>query len=88
MADSLAATASAGDRGATLRALRDRIAKEIDLTNSARDVAALSRQLTEVLAEIESLPNPEKVSVADEIAKRRADRRAGAQSLPRPQVGK
>jgi hypothetical protein len=57
---SLEATARGGDRLATLRALRDRLAKEIDETRSARDVAALSRQLTEVLAEIEALAPPVK----------------------------
>lgn len=57
MSDSLARVASAGDRLKTLEALRDRIAEEIDRTRSARDVAALSRQLTDVLAQIEEI-NP------------------------------
>lgn len=57
---SLEATARDGDRLRTLRALRDRLAREIDETRSARDVAALSRQLTEVLAEIDDLAPPVK----------------------------
>lgn len=56
---SLASAASGGDRLGTLRALRDRIAREIDTTQSARDVAALSRQLTDVLAQIEDLEKKE-----------------------------
>lgn len=80
MADSLAAVAATGDRGETLRALRDRIATEIDKTASARDVAALSRQLTDVIELIDALPNTEAVSPSDEVASRRAARRSGSAS--------
>jgi hypothetical protein len=59
MSDTLADVASRGDRLETLRALRDRLARELDLTASARDVAALSRQLTDVLQQIEDLTDPE-----------------------------
>jgi len=55
---SLADTAKGGDRLATLRALRDLLATELDNTASARDVAALSRQMTEVLLQIEALAPP------------------------------
>lgn len=51
----LADVAARGDRLETLRALRDRLAREIDLTASARDVAALSNRLTDVLQQIEDL---------------------------------
>lgn len=51
----LADVAARGDRLETLRALRDRLAREIDLTASARDVAALSNRLTDVLEQIEDL---------------------------------
>lgn len=38
-----------------LEALRDRLAEEIEETGSARDLAALSRQLTDVMIQIEEL---------------------------------
>lgn len=52
---SIAEVAALGDRRETLRALRDRLSEEIDGTGSARDVAALSRQLTDVLSQIEAI---------------------------------
>ena len=45
------------DRRATLVALRDTIATTIDKSESGRDIAALSKRLMEVMAEIESLPD-------------------------------
>lgn len=55
----LADVASGGDRLKTLEALRDRLASEIDLTESARDVASLSARLTDVLVQIEDLTETE-----------------------------
>lgn len=72
-------TASSGDRLATLRSLRDLLAAEIEGCESTRDLAALVTRLQSVLSEIEALsPAEEKGDVVDEIAKRRAARRAGA----------
>lgn len=64
------ADAVTGSRLEALRALRDRLADDIDKTRSARDVAALSRQLTEVLEQIDDLapPEEEKDDLADLIA--------------------
>lgn len=71
--------ASAGDRLETLRVLRNTLAKQIDDSDSARDVAALSRQLTDVLEQIATLaPEKKAVDPVDEIAQRRAARGAGA----------
>lgn len=75
---SLSEIAKTGDRAETLRALRDRLAEEIEQTNSGRDLAALSRQLTEVLSQIADLPNGTVLSAADEIAARREQRRQAA----------
>lgn len=72
----LATVAAGNDRAATLRALRDRVARELDKTDSARDVAALSRQMTEVLAQLEAIPTGKEISAADEVAARRASRSA------------
>ena len=43
-----------GDRRASLIALRDAVAETIDAKDSARDIAALSKRLMEVMAEIDS----------------------------------
>lgn len=71
--------AATGDRLKALRALRDLLAVEIDTCSSARDIAALSRQFADVLAQIEKLAPPEqKGTPLDELAKRRAGRGAAA----------
>ena len=62
----VAPVATEGDQLNTLIALRDRLAHEMDVTRSARDVAALSRQLTEVLALIADLDKTEEEH--DELA--------------------
>ena len=83
--EGIAATAAKGDALATLRALRDRLADELDTCESARDVAALSQRLMDVLAQIDTLEKarPEaKGTVRDDIAKRRAQR-AAASKAPR-----
>jgi hypothetical protein len=74
----LTAVAASGDRLDTLRALRDTLASAIDATESARDLAALSRQLTDVLEQVaeceKAAPKP-KGTPLDELATRRAARR-------------
>lgn len=76
---SLHDVAAKGDRLDTLRTLRNRLAQQIDETDSARDVAALSRQLTDVLAQLaEAEPQTKAGDPVDEIAERRAARGAGA----------
>lgn len=60
-----------------LRALRDRLASELDSCESSRDVAALSARLVEVLkrvAEVEAKV-PAAKSALDEISDRRARRK-------------
>ena len=47
-----------GDRRTALVALRDAVAETIDAKDSARDIAALSKRLMEVMAEIDALPDP------------------------------
>lgn len=48
-----------GDKRATLIALRDKIAETIENCESGRDMASNSKRLMEVIAELESLPDPE-----------------------------
>ena len=62
----VAPVAAGGVHLDTLIALRNRLAHELDVTRSARDVAALSRQLTEVLGYIADLDNTEEEH--DELA--------------------
>jgi hypothetical protein len=79
MADTtpIAAAAETGDQAATLTSLRDRLAREIDQSDCARDIAALSRQLVDVMARIEAITKP-KVSAVDQLAKKRANRQRRA----------
>ena len=60
-----------GDRRASLVALRDAVAETIDAKDSARDIAALSKRLMEVMAEIDSLPDPEAEADPVEAARKR-----------------
>jgi hypothetical protein len=72
VAEGLSAVASGGDRGATLRALRDYLAFQIETCGAARDVAALTARLLDVLTQLDALPAPTKGTVLDELAERRA----------------
>jgi hypothetical protein len=51
--------ARSGDKRKTLIALRDKLAETIDNCDSGRDMAANSKRLMEVMAELESLPDPD-----------------------------
>ena len=63
--------AVAGDRLETLKALRRRIAQQIDSCESGRDMASLSKRLIEVMDEIdiiEAADNPDDIdSVFNEL---------------------
>ncbi|MEU3599883.1 hypothetical protein ABZ714_14325 [Streptomyces sp. NPDC006798] len=71
--------ALSGDKRATLIALRDRLAEELE-NASARDFAPLSRQFMEVLRALDESPDEKEVSPADDIAARREARRKQRQS--------
>jgi hypothetical protein len=86
----IADAASTGNRLATLEALRDRLAAEIDQCDTQKDLAALVLRLTDVLEQIDSMPSTQQVSAADEIAERRAARRVGGsphKARPTPRIG-
>lgn len=68
--------AVAGDRRAALEAIRDRLAAELQRARGT-GAAAVARELREVLAELEAIPD-EEVSPVDQLARRRAERRARA----------
>lgn len=73
---SFADEVASGDRRRALVALRDRLVAAIEETEGFH-VAPLAKQLTDVLAQLDQLKEPE-VSARDDLAKRRAERRAGA----------
>lgn len=64
-------------RLAGLVALRNKLAEEIDTAEQSRDVAALSRQFTDVLLQIDELEAPtleKPLTALDELNKRREAR--------------
>ncbi len=68
---SLEDVSAAGDDLATLKALRRKIAAAIDKSNSGRDIAALSRQLTLVMDQIRKLEAEDRpTEIEDLLAKR------------------
>lgn len=52
----LTEAAQSGNRRDTLIALRDKLAYAVEVCESGRDTAALSKRLMEVMEEIENLP--------------------------------
>ena len=69
--------ASTGERVTALEELRDVLARAIDGCESARDLAALSRQMTDVLAQLDELAPPAtKGTALDELTRRRQGRSA------------
>ena len=72
----LTEAAMSGDKRATLIALRDKIAETIENCESGRDMAANSKRLMEVIAELESLPDPsaKKESKHDKLKKKHENR--------------
>jgi hypothetical protein len=77
--------AETGDRLGTLQMLRNRLAAEVDRCDDQRLLPALVLRLTDVLVQIDEMPQTQKVSRADEIAQRRAARRgAGTADTARP----
>ncbi len=73
---SLLEAAKSGDKRATLIALRDKLAETIENCESGRDMAANSKRLMEVMAELESLPDPTtiKESKHDRLKKKSENR--------------
>lgn len=72
----LVEAAKSGDKRATLIALRDKLAETIDNCESGRDMAANSKRLMEVMAELESLPGPSEIKVSkhDRLKEKREKR--------------
>ena len=59
------------DRRTALVALRDAVAETIDAKDSARDIAALSKRLMEIMAELDAMPDPAAEADPVEAARKR-----------------
>ena len=72
--------AKSGDKRATLIALRDKLAETIEGCASGRDMAANTKRLMEVMAELEALPDPKrrKVPKHDRLKQKHENRQADA----------
>ena len=68
--------AKSGDKRATLIALRDILAETIQNCEGGRDMASNTKRLMEVMAELETLPDPsvKKVSRHDKLKKKNENR--------------
>ena len=68
--------ARSGDKRETLIALRDILAATIQNCESGRDMASNTKRLMEVMAELESMPDPEqkKISKHDRLKQRHENR--------------
>ena len=68
--------AKSGDKRATLIALRDILASTIQNCESGRDMASNTKRLMEVMAELETLPDPaeKKVSKHDRLKRKNENR--------------
>jgi hypothetical protein len=73
MTDSISAAAATNDRRATLIAMRDKLAKDMDEAPPAV-VAQIAGRLAAVLEDIDGLPDAQKVSPLDELNRRRQNR--------------
>lgn len=75
----LTEAAKSGDKRATLIALRDKLAETIENCESGRDMAANSKRLMEVMAELEALPDPQavKTSKHDRLKRKHENRPTG-----------
>lgn len=81
--DRLAGIVAAGNTLASLEAMRDQIASDLELCEQMRDKAALYLRLADVLKTIDDLRPPAvEGDTVDEIAARRAHRRSGTAARP------
>ena len=72
----LVEAAKSGNKRDTLIALRDKLAETIDNCESGRDMAANSKRLMEVMAELENLPDPSEIKISkhDRLKEKREKR--------------
>lgn len=68
-----------GDRRESLEAIRDLLAEKMPASRGA-SAALVAKTLADLVREIDELPDGREVSQVDDLAARRADRRANAAS--------
>ena len=73
----LAAVIATGQRRESLEALRDHLAQELENAPAGIAIGPIAKELRTVMAELDSMPDG-KESTVDDLAKRRASRRAAA----------
>jgi hypothetical protein len=73
----LAAVIATGKRRESLEALRDHLAQELENAPAGIAIGPIAKELRTVMAELDSMPDG-KESTVDDLAKRRASRRAAA----------
>lgn len=88
MVDTVPDAAASGDRRRALEALRDRLAQEVERVadegfcftckRGSSSVAPNAKLLADVLKQLDDLPEAEGTSVVDDLAARRAERKARA----------
>jgi hypothetical protein len=76
--ESLSDVVASGDTRRSLEAIRERLAGALESAKYTKDLPPLAKQLVDVMAAIDALPAPGEVSVLDEIAAKRVERRAEA----------
>lgn len=75
---SIEKAAQKNNRREMLEALRDKLAQTIDACESGRDIAALSKRLMEVAAELDALPDPKQGKNPVQLAREKAAGRAAS----------
>lgn len=73
----LAAVVATGKRRDSLEALRDHLAEELENAPAGIAIGPIAKELRTVMSELDALPDG-KESTVDDLAKRRASRRAAA----------
>lgn len=86
--DTVSEAAASGDRRRALEALRDRLAAEVERVadegfcveckRGSSSIAPVAKQLRDVLDALDAMPESEGSSVVDDLAARRAERKARA----------
>jgi hypothetical protein len=83
---SLVEAVRSGDRRVSLEKMRNALAESLEAADG-KEVAAISKELREVMRELEQIPTGKEVSTSDDLAAKRAARLAAAQDQERSAAG-
>lgn len=78
--------AATGNRRESLELMRDKLAGLLD-DSEGRDSAVISKELREVMRELDQIPTGKEASTSDDLTARRAARLAEAAAAERPAEG-